>query len=109
MKPAIEARKKSPRNDAISFFLEDGCSNKTIIIECLTYGTAGMLTMRTSLPQFIYSVMSTILEGPMRVATMISAVQSALRARDREYQIREHLAEHERSEAKLLANGKCTG
>lgn len=46
----------------------------------------------------------TLLERPMRVATMISAVQSALRARERQYQIREHLAEHERSEAKLLAN-----
>jgi len=46
----------------------------------------------------------TILERPMRVATMVSAVQSALRARDRQYQIREHLAEHARAEAKLLAN-----
>ncbi len=46
VKPAIEARKKSPQNDAISFFLEDGYSSKTIIIECLTYGTAGMLTTR---------------------------------------------------------------
>lgn len=46
----------------------------------------------------------TILERPMRVATMVSAVQSALRARDRQYQIREHLAEHAKSEAKLLAN-----
>lgn len=46
VKPAIAARKKSPKNDAISFFLEDGYSNKTIIIECLTYGTAGMLTTR---------------------------------------------------------------
>ena len=46
----------------------------------------------------------TILERPMRVATMVSAVHSALRARDRQYQIREHLAEHARSEAKLLMN-----
>jgi len=46
VKPAIDARKKAPKNDAISFFLEDGYSSKTIIIECLTYGTAGMLTTR---------------------------------------------------------------
>lgn len=46
VKPAIDARKKSRKNDAISFFLDDGYSNKTIIIECLTYGTAGMLTTR---------------------------------------------------------------
>jgi signal transduction histidine kinase/CheY-like chemotaxis protein len=46
----------------------------------------------------------TILERPMRVATMVSAVQSALRARHRQYQIREHLAAHASSEAKLRAN-----
>lgn len=46
----------------------------------------------------------TILERPMRVATLVSAVQSALRARHRQYQIREHLAEHARAEAKLREN-----
>lgn len=46
----------------------------------------------------------TILERPMRVVTLVSAVQSALRARHRQYQIREHLAEHASSEAKLRAN-----
>jgi two-component system, sensor histidine kinase len=46
----------------------------------------------------------TILERPMRVTTMVSAVQSALRARHRQYQIREHLAEHARAEAKLRTN-----
>lgn len=48
----------------------------------------------------------TILERPMRVATMISAVQSALRARNRQYQIRLLLADNERSEAELRANDK---
>jgi cytochrome P450 len=46
VRPAIKARKASPRNDAISFFLSDGYSSKAIVIECLTYGTAGMLTTR---------------------------------------------------------------
>lgn len=46
VKPAIAARKQSPKNDAISFFIEDGYSNKAIVVECLTYGTAGMLTTR---------------------------------------------------------------
>ncbi len=46
VKPAIKARKASPKNDAISFYLEEGYSNPAIIIECLTYGTAGMLTTR---------------------------------------------------------------
>ena len=46
VRPAMEARRKAPRNDAISFYLEEGYSNKAIIVECLTYGTAGMMTTR---------------------------------------------------------------
>jgi PAS domain S-box-containing protein len=36
----------------------------------------------------------TLLERPVRTTTLRSAVRTALRARDRQYQIREHLAEH---------------
>lgn len=46
IKPAMEARKNNRKDDAISFYLDEGYSNKSIIIECLTYGTAGMLTTR---------------------------------------------------------------
>jgi signal transduction histidine kinase len=43
----------------------------------------------------------TVLERPMRVAALVSAVRTALRARQRQYQIREHLAEHRRAEELL--------
>ena len=43
----------------------------------------------------------TLLERPIRVATLMSAVRSALRARERQYQIRGHLADRERAEAAL--------
>jgi signal transduction histidine kinase/ActR/RegA family two-component response regulator len=43
----------------------------------------------------------TVLERPMRVAALVSAVRTALRARERQLQIREHLAERERSEQVL--------
>ncbi len=46
VRPAIKARKLKPRDDAISFYLSEGYSNPAIVIECLTYGTAGMLTTR---------------------------------------------------------------
>lgn len=46
VRPAINARKKSPKNDAISAFIEDGYPSMAIVIECVTYGTAGMLTTR---------------------------------------------------------------
>jgi PAS domain S-box-containing protein len=39
----------------------------------------------------------TVLERPMRVAALVSAVRSALRARQRQYQTREYLAERERA------------
>ena len=35
----------------------------------------------------------TLLERPLHVATLVSAIRTALRARERQYQIREHLAE----------------
>jgi PAS domain S-box-containing protein len=38
----------------------------------------------------------TVLERPTRVAALVSAVRTALRARQRQYQIRDHLVERER-------------
>src|SRR4029450_4115639 len=35
----------------------------------------------------------TLLERPLQVATLVSAIRTALRARERQYQIRAHLAE----------------
>jgi signal transduction histidine kinase/CheY-like chemotaxis protein len=39
-----------------------------------------------------------VLERPVRVTTLISVVRSALRARDRQYQVRDHLLELKRAE-----------
>ena len=43
----------------------------------------------------------TLLERPVRVAALLTAVRTALRARQRQYQIREHLFERARTEAAL--------
>jgi signal transduction histidine kinase/ActR/RegA family two-component response regulator len=43
----------------------------------------------------------TVLERPTRVSALVSAVRTALRARQRQYQIREHLLAHKRSEEAL--------
>ena len=43
----------------------------------------------------------TLLERPLRPATLLSAVQSALRARKRQYEIRDHLQERKASEEAL--------
>jgi signal transduction histidine kinase len=43
----------------------------------------------------------TVLERPTRVAALVSAVRSALRARQRQYEIRRHLTESQRAEQAL--------
>ena len=42
-----------------------------------------------------------LLERPLRSATLVSAMHSALRARRRQYQVRDHLRERERAEERL--------
>ncbi|QIN79678.1 cytochrome P450 [Rubrobacter marinus] len=46
VKPAIEARKKEPREDVISHLLSRGYGDAEILTECITYGAAGMATTR---------------------------------------------------------------
>ena len=46
---------------------------------------------------------TTLLERPLRVATLVHAAQAALGARRRQYEVRDHLEEHVRLEAKLQA------
>jgi signal transduction histidine kinase/ActR/RegA family two-component response regulator len=43
----------------------------------------------------------TVLERPLRVAALVSAVRSAVRARQRQYQIREYISEKERTGRQL--------
>jgi len=44
--PAIRARRKQRREDLISQTLDKGYGKKQIMIECMTYATAGMVTTR---------------------------------------------------------------
>ena len=46
VRPAIEARRRTRREDLISQLLDEGYSNKAIMIECMTYAVAGMVTTR---------------------------------------------------------------
>lgn len=46
VKPAIEARRKERRGDLISHLLDRKYNDVEIMTECLTYGTAGMVTTR---------------------------------------------------------------
>lgn len=46
VKPAIEARKRQPREDVISHLLAQGYNDAEILTECITYAAAGMITTR---------------------------------------------------------------
>ena len=46
IRPAIKARLANPREDVLSFMVEQKYSTKALLIECLTYGAAGMVTTR---------------------------------------------------------------
>ncbi len=46
VKPAIAARKKRPQQDVISHLIANDYTDTEILVECLTYGTAGMVTTR---------------------------------------------------------------
>lgn len=46
VRPAIAARRKAPAEDVISHLLAEGYSDPEILIECVTYGAAGMATTR---------------------------------------------------------------
>lgn len=46
VRPAIATRRRQRREDVISRLLDEGRSEKEILVECLTFGLAGMTTSR---------------------------------------------------------------
>lgn len=46
VRPAIRERRKAPQEDIISHLLKEGYGISAILIECVTYGAAGMATTR---------------------------------------------------------------
>ncbi|MBP8919763.1 MAG: cytochrome P450 [Micropruina sp.] len=46
VRPAIRSRRRRRRDDVISHLLDEGYTDADILVECVTYGTAGMVTTR---------------------------------------------------------------
>ena len=46
VRPAIRERRRRPRRDIISHLIDEGYTDLDILVECVTYGTAGMVTTR---------------------------------------------------------------
>jgi cytochrome P450 len=57
--PAIRHRQKHDEDDVISFLVREGFSDREILVECMTYATAGMITTR----EFIVMVAWQLLEN----------------------------------------------
>lgn len=60
VKPAINARRKQPREDVISHLLSRGATDAEILTECMTYAAVGMVTTR----EFICVAAWHLLEHP---------------------------------------------
>jgi cytochrome P450 len=69
VKPAIDRRRKNPKEDVISHLISQNYTNQEILTECLTYGAAGMVTTR----EFIVMVAWHLLERDTLRAEFLAA------------------------------------
>jgi cytochrome P450 len=69
VKPAIDARRRQPREDVISHLLSLGYRDREILTECITYAAAGMVTTR----EFISMAAWHMLEQPALRARYLAA------------------------------------
>ena len=60
VRPAIKERRRRPRSDVVSHLIAEGYRDRDILVECITYGTAGMVTTR----EFISMAVWHLLEDP---------------------------------------------
>jgi len=71
VRPAIRSRRKQRRHDVISHLIDEGYTNADILVECVTYGTAGMVTTR----EFIAMAAWHLLDDPPLRARYLKAGQ----------------------------------
>ena len=57
--PAIREREKNDHDDVISYLVREGLNHQEVLVECMTYATAGMITTR----EFIVMVAWQLLEN----------------------------------------------
>src|SRR2546421_4656471 len=76
VKPAIQARRRNPREDVISHLLAQGYKDGEILTECVTYAAAGMVTTR----EFISVAAWHLLEQPALRARYLLAPEEERQA-----------------------------
>ncbi|WP_226631893.1 cytochrome P450 [Novosphingobium profundi] len=73
VRPAVARRRAEPGDDIISQCLAKGYSDKAILIECMTYATAGMVTTR----EFIVMVAWHLFDNPELRAQFLDGDEEA--------------------------------
>lgn len=63
VRPAIRARRRDPQEDVISHLVSEGYTDREILIECVTYGAAGVVTTREYINVVIWHMMD---DGALR-------------------------------------------
>lgn len=58
VRPAIRARRKNPADDVISHLIAEGYTSMDILVECVTYGTAGMVTTREFIAMALWHLLT---------------------------------------------------
>ncbi|WP_260847875.1 cytochrome P450 [Brevibacterium aurantiacum] len=58
VRPAIRARRARRRDDVLSHLLDAGYGTADILVECMTYGTAGMVTTREFISMACWHLLS---------------------------------------------------
>lgn len=74
--PAIRARRRHRREDIISHLLDGGAGSTEVLVECLTYATAGMITTR----EFIVMSLWHLLADPALAQQYLAAEAEERRA-----------------------------
>ncbi len=69
VKPAIEARKREPKDDLISYLISQNYKDWEIFTECVTYGAAGMVTTREFIGLALWHLMS---QPPVRARYLVA-------------------------------------
>ena len=81
---------------------QEAWSDIPVILLTLPHGDAG--TRSTDLATLVERTSLTVLERPVKLTTLVSTLRSALRARRRQFDVRDHLEERERTERRLREN-----
>lgn len=71
VRPAIQARRRQPREDVISHLIAQGYSDAEILTECVTFAAAGMITTR----EFISVAAWHLLEQPDLRARYLAGIE----------------------------------